>query len=122
VAETKVPDEDRVSGYHDQPREVKTVVRNGVSGSIVATAGRDVIIRDVIIYEGTKPISAGDLVDACQIHAASVLRYKCDLRLYVSGAVERDLNHVFDSPTGPTLETRKPSFDWLRVTFAHIER
>jgi hypothetical protein len=73
-----------------------TATVSHVTDSTVITAG-----RDVIIYEATKPISIGDLLDACQAQVKSVLydvRHKYDPKLYVNRAIERDLNNFFDTP------------------------
>ena len=67
-----------------------------ITDSTVITAG-----CDVIIYEGTKPVSIGALLDACQAQVESVLydvRHKYDPKLYVNRAIERDLNEFFDTP------------------------
>jgi HEAT repeat protein len=58
--------------------------------------------RGVVIYDGIKPVSIGDLLDACQAQVASVLhdtRHKYDPELYVNRAIERDLSAFFDAPS-----------------------
>lgn len=68
---------------------------------------RDTIIagRDVIIYEGVKPVSAGELLDACEAQVDDVLfrvRHKYNRDLYVNRAIERELEAFFDAPfSGP---------------------
>ena len=52
-------------------------------------------------YEGMKPVSVGDLLDACQAQVQSVLydvRHKYDPQLYVNRAIEHELNEFFDTP------------------------
>jgi HEAT repeat protein len=85
--------------FADSQARAETTVSATVShvtDSTVITAG-----RDVIIYEGIKPVSIGDLLDACQAQVKSVLydvRRKYDTKLYVNRAIEREINHFFDTP------------------------
>ena len=54
-----------------------------------------------IIYEGVKPVSAGDLLAACRAQVKSILydvRHKYDPELYVNRAIERELKTFFDTP------------------------
>jgi len=63
---------------------------------------------NVIIYEGFKPVTAGDLLQACQAQVNKQLyaaRYKYVRDLYVHRAIERQLIAFIDAPTkdqGPT--------------------
>ena len=68
-----------------------------------ASEGSTAIVAegDVIIYKGTKPVSASDLLKACQAQVESVLydvRHKYDPTLYVNRAIERELDDFFDTP------------------------
>lgn len=82
-------------------------VAGGIDGAVIA--GRDAIVafRDVIIYEGTKTVTAGDLLDACQAQVKNVLydvRHKYTPGMYVNRAIEHEIEKFFDTPldnTGP---------------------
>jgi len=59
--------------------------------------------RAVVIYEGTKRVSIGHLLDACRAQVEGVLydvRHKYDPKLYVNRAVERELSNFFDIGIG----------------------
>jgi hypothetical protein len=63
---------------------------------------RDAIIagRDVIVYDGTRPVTVADLLAACKAQVESVLttlRHKYDPTLYVNRALEHDLNRFLDA-------------------------
>jgi HEAT repeat protein len=77
----------------------------GVIGDHAHVEGGIHFHRQVIVYEGVKPVSAGVLIDACQAQVASILydaRHKYDFKLYVNRAIERDLCAFFDTPlAGP---------------------
>lgn len=69
-------------------------VDQGIHDSIIAG-------RDVIIYEGEIPVSAGDLLDTCKMQVKSVLSQlgrKYDPALYVPREMERNLNEFLDTP------------------------
>lgn len=62
-------------------------------------------VVQTIIYDGVKPVSAGDLLHACQAQVASMIQAehpKYESQLYVNRAIERDLCAFFDIPSvGP---------------------
>jgi HEAT repeat protein len=61
--------------------------------------------RATVIYEGTKPVSMGNLLDACRTQVTGVLydvRHKYDPDLYVKRAIEQELNEFFDSSSDDT--------------------
>jgi len=73
----------------------------GVVGDHAHIEGGIHFHRQVVIYDGVKPVSAGDLLDACQAQVASILydaRHKYNADLYVNRAIERDLCAFFDTP------------------------
>ncbi len=56
--------------------------------------------KSQIIYEGTQPISVGNLLEACQTQVDSMLydvRYKYKPELYINRAVERAIKKFFDT-------------------------
>lgn len=57
-------------------------------------------IERLIIYEGEKPLTAGDMLSACQLQVQSALynaRHKYDPNLYVERAIEQELNAFADT-------------------------
>lgn len=73
----------------------------GVVGDHARIEGGIHFHREVIVYDGIRPVSAGALLDACQAQVASILydaRRKYDSQLYVNRAIERDLCAFFDMP------------------------
>jgi hypothetical protein len=62
-------------------------------------------IEQVIIYEGEKPITAVDMLSACQEQVESALynaRHKYDSSLYVERVIEQELNSFFDASLDET--------------------
>lgn len=73
----------------------------GVVGDHAHVEGGIHFHRQTIICEGVRPVSAGDLLDACQAQVKSVLydaRHKYTPELYVNRAIEEDLNAFFGTP------------------------
>ena len=65
-------------------------------------------IENLTIYDGEKPITAGDMLFACQAQVKSALfdtSLKYDPKLYVEREIEQELNDFFDSP----LEVSTPN-------------
>ena len=57
--------------------------------------------RQVIVYDGVRPVSAGALLDACRAQVGSVLydeRHKYDADLYVNRAIEEEIDAFLDGP------------------------
>ena len=90
--------------HSDQQTEIHAE-NIGIVGDHAHIEGGIHFHRQVTIYDGVKPVSAGDLLDACQAQVASILydaRRKYDADLYVNRAIERDLCTFFDTPlNGP---------------------
>jgi len=73
---------------------------DGSTVSRVIQLAGDLVQGDKIIYEGTKPVSVSDLLNACQSQVNGVLydvRHKYDHKLYVNRAIERELNDSFNT-------------------------
>jgi formylglycine-generating enzyme required for sulfatase activity len=95
-------------------QNVVTVQDNaGVAGIVTADHAQvggerhygDIVQGDKIIYEGEKPISAGDMLSACQAQVESVIedvRQKYDPELYVERGIEQELNTFFNTPFDPS--------------------
>jgi hypothetical protein len=78
---------------------------------------------DVVIYEDIEPIPAGDLLNAYQAQAASVLygvRYKYTKKLYVNRAIEQELKDFFGA-TGLHLWNHKAARHQQRLCFDSSE-
>lgn len=74
--------------------------QTGIIGDYAHVEGGIHFHREVIVYEGVKRISAGDLLDACQAQVGSILydaRHKYNPDLYVNRAIEQELSDFFDS-------------------------
>jgi hypothetical protein len=55
----------------------------------------------VIVYQGERPVSVADVLDACRGQVQSMVteaRHKYDPALYVHRAIEQELNQFFDTP------------------------
>lgn len=82
--------------------------QTGIIGDYAHVEGGIHFHREVIVYEGVKRISAGDLLDACQAQVGSILydaRHKYNPDLYVNRAIEQELSDFFDS----SLEGNAPN-------------
>ena len=70
----------------------------------IAITGDDNVIGDhntVIVYQGERPVSVADVLDACRSQVRSMVteaRHKYDPALYVHRASEQELNQFFDVP------------------------
>lgn len=81
----------------------------GVIGDNTHVEGGIHFHREIVIYEGVKPVSVGALLDACQAQVKNVLddaQHKYSPDLYVNRAIERELKAFFD--THP-LENHAPN-------------
>ncbi len=70
----------------------------------IAITGDGNVIGDyntVIVYQGDRPVSVADVLDACRGQVQSMVteaRHKYDPALYVHRAIEQELNQFFDTP------------------------
>jgi len=73
----------------------------GIIGDNAYVEGGIHFYREIITYDGVEPISADNLLDACQKQVAMKLneaQYKYNPTLYVNRVIEQDLNAFFDTP------------------------